>query len=100
MLPAMTKLFKRLDVFLVSSKDTLKKLVFLYNTKMILCCLELFVIVDSLNIVPGILIEEDETCGTLLLDSVNTNILDFLTIRPENVSPLNVCGCTACTNAA
>jgi hypothetical protein len=60
---------------------------------MILCCLELFVIVDSLNIVPGILIEEDETCGTLLLDSVNTEIFwDFLTIRPENVSPLNVCG--------
>jgi hypothetical protein len=29
MLPAMTTLFKRLDVFLVSSKDTLKKLVFL-----------------------------------------------------------------------
>jgi hypothetical protein len=99
MLPAMTKLFKRLDVFLVSSKDTLKKLVFLYNIKMILCCLELFVIVDSLNIVRGILIEEDEACGTLSLNSVNTNILDFLTI-PENVSPPKFCGCTACTLAA
>ena len=101
MLPAMTKLFKRLDVFLVSSKDTLKKPVFLYNTKMILCCLELFVIIDSSNIVRGILIEEDEPCGTWSLYCIklslilNGDIRDFLTI-PENVSPLKFCGCTAC----
>ena len=100
MLPAMTKLFKRLDVFLVSSKDTLKKLVFLYNTKMTVCCLELFVIVDSLNIVRGMLIEDDEACGTLSLNSVklslilNGDLREFLTI-PENVSPLKFCGCTA-----
>jgi hypothetical protein len=44
---------------------------------MILCCLELFVIVDSLNIVRGILIEEDEACGTW--SSVNTDLIwDFL----------------------
>jgi hypothetical protein len=67
---------------------------------MILCRLELFVIVDSLNIVRGMLSEEDEACGTWSLNSVklpffNGDIRDFLTF-PENVSPLNCRGCTAC----
>ena len=42
---------------------------------MILCCLELVVIVDSLNFVRGILIEEDEACGTLSLNSVKLSLI-------------------------
>jgi hypothetical protein len=68
---------------------------------MTLCCLELFVIADSSNIVRGMLIEDDEACGTLSVNSVKLSLIlngdprEFLTI-PENVSPLKFCGCTAC----
>ncbi len=100
-LPAITKLFKRLEILRVSTKETWKNFVSLYSTKMAVCCLELFVMINSLNIVRGILMEADEAVGTLSLKFVemlllfNSDSRDFSTI-PENDRPVKFCGRTVC----
>ena len=62
-------------------------------------CVELFLMVDSLNIVRGILMEADESIGTVSVNFVEMlfffNSWDFLTI-PENARPVKVCGWTTC----
>ena len=100
MLPAITRLFKRLDVLVVSVSDNLKNFVSLYSTKMTVWFVKLFLSVESLNIVFGIMSEGVETGGNPLLCffKVLRVLSDWLVLltMPEKLSPLKFCGFTVC----